>query len=154
MPMMRRHKQRGATLIEVMVSVLITVIGVLGAASLQMNSVKFNHLANTRSYATMLAYDVIDRMRANRDPALLGNYDLALSASAPSASTQSGSSIAALDLQDWLSELSASLPGGDGSIVRNGSTFTITVQWDESRVSQTREPGSGTTESFSFVTEL
>ncbi|MFT5575637.1 MAG: type IV pilus assembly protein PilV [Bermanella sp.] len=149
MPMIRRHKQRGATLIEVMVSVLVTVIGVLGAASLQMNSVKFSHLANTRSYATMLAYDVIDRMRANRDPALLGNYDLALSASAPS-----GSSIAALDLQDWLSELSASLPGGDGSIVRNGSTFTITVQWDESRVSQTRETGSGTTESFSFVTEL
>lgn len=149
MPLMKKRRQSGATLIEVMVSVLVTVIGVLGAASLQLNSVKFNHLANTRSYATMLAYDVIDRMRANRSQALVGSYDLTLTASAPA-----GASIAAVDLQDWLNELSTRLPAGDGSITRNGSTFTITVQWDESRLSQTRETGSGATESFSFVTEL
>lgn len=149
MPLIKKDSQKGATLIEVMVSVLVTVIGVLGAASLQMNSVKFNHIANTRSSATMLAYDVMDRMRANRDQALLGSYDIAVTASAPS-----GTSIAAIDLQDWLGALGTRLPAGDGSITRNGSTFTITVQWDESRLSQTREADSGATESFSFVTEL
>lgn len=149
MPLRNKHSQRGVTLIEVMVSVLVTVIGVLGAASLQMNSVKFNHIANTRSYATMLAYDVIDRMRANRDSALGGSYDLAVTASAPT-----GTTIAAVDLQDWLRELGTTLPSGDGAITRNGTTFTITVQWDESRLNQTRVTGSGAMESFSFVTEL
>ena len=83
MPLTANRRQTGATLIEVLVAVLVTVIGVLGAASLQMNSVKFNHIANTRSHATMLAYDVIDRMRANRAAALNGSYDIPLADSAP-----------------------------------------------------------------------
>ena len=145
----RQHTMVGATLIEVVVSVLVTVIGVLGAASLQMNSVKFNHIANTRSHATNLAYDVIDRMRANRNQALSGSYDVAMDADAPK-----GTSVAAQDLQDWLAELRNRLPAGDGSITRNGATFTVTVQWDESRLSKSREADSGATESFSFVTEL
>lgn len=144
-----KRRQAGATLIEVLVAVLVTIIGVLGAASLQMNSVKFNHIANTRSYATMLAYDVIDRMRANRNEALNGRYDLALNDDAPT-----GNTIPQVDLREWLNELSGRLPAGDGSVVRNGSTFTVTVQWDESRLNESREAGSGSVESFSFVTEL
>lgn len=147
MPM--TSKQRGATLIEVMIAVLITVIGVLGAASLQLNSVKFNQLANTRSYATILSYDVIDRMRANRNQAIAGSYDIALADDAPK-----GDSVADIDLQDWLTEVGARLPAGDASITRNGSTFTVVIQWDESRVSETREANAGDTESFTFVTEL
>lgn len=144
-----KQKQAGATIIEVLVAVLVTVIGVLGAASLQMNSVKFNHIANTRSYATMLAYDVIDRMRANRTAALNGSYDIALNDDAPT-----GNSIPETDLREWLNELSGRLPTGDGSVVRNGASITVTVQWDESRLNATREAGSGSLESFSFETEL
>lgn len=145
----RKRSQHGVTLIEVMVSVFVAAIGVLGVAALQMNSIKFNQLANTRSYATMLAYDIIDRMRANRGPALTGSYDIAMSASAPN-----GQTIAATDVSTWLNELAGNLPAGDGSIARNGAVFTVTVQWDESRVSGTRESGSGNTESFVFITEL
>lgn len=146
---MQLNSQRGATLIEVMVSAFVAAVGVLGVASLQMNSIKFNHTANTRAYATLLAYDVIDRMRANRAQALSGSYDLAMNASAPQ-----GTTVSATDLQTWLTELTNNLPAGDGSISRNGTTFTVTVQWDESRLSRTRETGSAATESFAFVTEL
>ncbi|MAY34640.1 MAG: type IV pilus modification protein PilV [Spongiibacteraceae bacterium] len=149
MPLTANRRQTGATLIEVLVAVLVTVIGVLGAASLQMNSVKFNHIANTRSHATMLAYDVIDRMRANRAAALNGSYDIALADNAPN-----GNSIPETDLREWLNELAGRLPAGDGAVVRNGSSITVTVQWDESRLNETREAGSGSLESFSFETEL
>jgi type IV pilus assembly protein PilV len=145
----RRGQVKGATLIEVLVTLLVAGIGVLGAASLQMNAVKFNHLANTRSYASILAYDVSDRMRANRDDALAGRYDLAMTANPPS-----GAAIYAVDIREWLTELSTALPGGDGSIGRTGNVFTIEVNWDESRVSASRESQSDHIGRFVFITEL
>ncbi len=45
------RNQRGATLIEVLVALLITAIGVMGAAAVQLNSVKFNQAAKFRSNA-------------------------------------------------------------------------------------------------------
>ncbi len=143
------HKHRGTSLIEVLVAVLITVVGVLGAATLQMNSVKFNHIANTRSHATMLAYDIIDRMRANRADALNGAYTIALSDDAPG-----GTSFAESDLREWLNEVNSRLPGGDASVEINGATVTVLVQWDESRLNSTREAGSPDLENFQFESEL
>ncbi len=130
-------------------AVLITVIGVLGAATLQLNSVKFNYAANTRSHATMLAYDAIDRMRANRNSALNGNYNIALKDDAPT-----GDTFAEQDLREWLNELSTRLPAGDGSIELVGDTVTVVVQWDESRLTSTREAGSGDLETFQFESKL
>ena len=58
--------QRGATLIEVLVAMLVLSIGLLGLAGMQMTALKSNQSAYYRSQATVLAYDIIDRMRANR----------------------------------------------------------------------------------------
>lgn len=146
---MSLKRQIGMTLIEVLVAVLVTATGVMGAAALQLNAVKFNHTANTRSAAVFLANDIADRLRANRASALLGGYDIALDDDAPT-----GTAINQLDLQEWLSELAARLPAGDGAVVRNGNTFTVTLQWDEGRLNKTRETGAGNTQSFVFVTEL
>ena len=143
-----RH-QLGVTLIEVLIAVLITATGVLGAAALQLNSVKFNQSANTRSAAVFLANDMADRLRSNRALALIGSYDLAIDADKPT-----GAAINLVDQREWLTELALRLPGGDGSIERAGTTFTITVQWNESRLSETREAGANDNESFVFVTEL
>ena len=145
-----RHGQmKGATLIEVLVTLLVAGIGILGAASLQMNSVKYNYVANTRSYASILAYNVSDRMRANRDDALAGRYDIEMDANAPT-----GTSINAVDLREWLTELSTSLPSGDGAISRNGNVFTIEVNWDEGRVSGSSESQGDDVGRFVFKTEL
>ncbi|MCS6948044.1 MAG: type IV pilus modification protein PilV, partial [Steroidobacteraceae bacterium] len=68
-------KARGFTLIEALIAVLVLSIGLLGIAGLQLASLQTNSVAYQRSQATMLAYDLLDRMRANRTAALNGAYD-------------------------------------------------------------------------------
>lgn len=127
-PMNFKH-QRGVSLLEVLLTVVILSVGLLGSAMLQFNSVRLNNDAFLRSQATNLAYDMSDRIRANSAAAVSGSYDLAIDDDAPS----SPSSIAANDIADWLNLLAADLPAGDGSIARNGNEFTVQVCWDESR---------------------
>ncbi|MAY38378.1 MULTISPECIES: type IV pilus modification protein PilV [Spongiibacter] len=141
--------QRGTTLIEVLVAILVTAIGVMGAAAVQLNAVKFNQTAKFRSTAVFLANDIADRLRANRAAALNGDYDIAMDDDAPS-----GTSIDVVDLSEWLGELALRMPSGDGEVARDDRRFTITIQWDESRLSDTREAGSGNLQSFQFITEL
>ena len=137
--------QRGFTLIEVMVAVIVLSIGLLGLAALQTTGLRNNHSAYYRSQATFLAYDIIDRMRANRDAATAGNYDLAISAT-PSG----GSSIAAADQVEWINSLGNLLPSGDGSIAVTPATgaATVVVQWDDQRA------GGSTTQQFTVQTQL
>lgn len=146
------QKSAGFSLIEVLVALVITALGIVGLVAAQLNALKFNQTADVRTHATLLAYDIADRLRANREAALAGHYDIALSDAAPAAS----STVHLIDLRDWLTMLATQLTSGDGSIVRNGSRFTITVQWDESRVATTRVADANGThqQTFVFVTEL
>src|SRR5699024_7298926 len=70
----------GLTLIEVLVTMLVLSIGLLGLAGLQALMLYQHHSAYQRSQATILTYDIIDRMRTNRNAALNGDYDLNLTA--------------------------------------------------------------------------
>ena len=58
---------------EVLVAMLILAIGLLGLASLQTQSLKFNHDAYVRSQATILAAEIMDKMRV--DPPNPGTND-------------------------------------------------------------------------------
>jgi type IV pilus assembly protein PilV len=58
---------RGFTLVEVMVTLFIIAIGLLGVAGLQLASIRSNQSALLRSQATLAAYALADRMRV--DPA-------------------------------------------------------------------------------------
>src|SRR3982750_3403585 len=58
-------RQTGMTLIEVLVSVLILAIGLLGAAAFQLNALKYTDSARMTSQASFIAYDMMDRIRAN-----------------------------------------------------------------------------------------
>ncbi|MEX0899455.1 MAG: type IV pilus modification protein PilV [Gammaproteobacteria bacterium] len=62
---MRRMTSRGFTLIEVLVTLLIFSIGLLAVAGLQTISKKANYDALQRTTASLLASDIIERMRAN-----------------------------------------------------------------------------------------
>lgn len=57
--------QRGTTLIEIMVAIVVMAIGLLGLASLQVNALKYQKTASQRSEAVQAAYDLGERMRAN-----------------------------------------------------------------------------------------
>lgn len=58
---------KGVTLIEVLVAIVITSIGILGFASLQFLGINSNQSAYYRSQATFIASDLSERMRANID---------------------------------------------------------------------------------------
>lgn len=60
-----RRSQSGFTLIEILVTVFVFSIGLLGVASLQAVSKKANFDATQRTIANTLAADIITRMRAN-----------------------------------------------------------------------------------------
>jgi len=120
-------KQKGMTLVETLVALVVLSIGLLGVAGLQMASLRSNHSAHLRSQGTALAYDIIDRMRANRNAALGGAYDVALGANV------AGATMAAIDVTAWKAAVAAALTNGDGSIARNGNIFTVTIQWDDTR---------------------
>ncbi len=68
----RSRSQRGFSLIEVMVSVLITSVSVLGMAGMQVTSKRAGYEAIQRTTATAMAMDVLERIRSN--PAALANY--------------------------------------------------------------------------------
>ncbi|MGH8452929.1 MAG: type IV pilus modification protein PilV, partial [Nevskiales bacterium] len=69
---------------------------------------------------------ILDRMRANRTPAIQGNYNISLTDA-----VTAGSDIASQDLAVWKNALAGSLPAGNGSIAVNGHQATVTVQWSE-----------------------
>src|SRR5690606_668255 len=61
-----RSSNRGFTPVGVMVAVVVLAIGLLGMATLMMQSLQSSESAYSRSQASLLAYDIIDRMRANK----------------------------------------------------------------------------------------
>lgn len=133
------RNQRGFTLIEVLVTVIILAIGLLGLAGLQLGGLRYSYSAYQRSQATIMANDIVDRMRANRTVAESGSYDIDLGDN-PGAQDCTGagancsaSTMADADLFEWKQSLADILPAGDGSIARNGDVFTITIQWDDTR---------------------
>lgn len=136
-------RQRGFSLLEVLIAVLVLSIGLLGLAALQLTGLKQNQSALFRSHATFQAYQITDRMRANRENAENGDYNRDIGDAAPT-----GSTVADLDVSDWLSNLNSVLPAGDGAISINGDVVTVTVQWNDSRA------GGGDTQQFSMNTVL
>lgn len=128
MKLSHAQQMRGSSLLEVLIALVVLGLGVLGMVAMQATSLKSNQTALVRTQATELANEISDLMRANRNAALAGSYDSALAAAAPT-----GTAIHAIDLQNWKTRL-AQLPAGKGGIAHTNTTFTITIQWDESRL--------------------
>ncbi len=138
--MMSRQNQRGVSLIEILVSIVIVCFGLLGVAGLLTTGLKSTQSSQIRTQASFLAYDMADRMRTNRQVALNGEYVTATSAS---------NATAVADKADWNTAV-GTLPGGVGTVTMNNTTFfTITIQWDDSKVT-----GGSATQQFVFVGEL
>ena len=115
--------QRGTTLVETLVALLVLSIGLLGVAALQVNALQTNLSSHVRSQASVLAYDIADRMRANRAIALSGGYNIAYGA------TVTGTNINQIDLQSWKAALTNTLPTGDGAVSLVGNIALIRVRW-------------------------
>jgi len=143
----RRKGQHGFTLIEILVTLVILAIGLLGMASLQLNGLRSNQSAYLKSQASLLAYDMADRMRLNSDRAIAGDYNSfdtsdVVAANPNCISTATGcteTQQVATDKAEWAEAINGSgsaiafLPKAKGEITRavGGNVFTITVSWTE-----------------------
>jgi len=140
--------QHGMTLIEVLVTLVLISVGLLGVAALQLTSLKNNQESYVRSQAAMLAADVLDRMRSNQTGFNAGNYDMTNDATGFDQAGTSGTA-AATDIAAWQASINRLLPGSDadaaGRIVRNGRIVTITIRWrerEEQSTARTYDPAN------------
>ena len=132
----KRKQQSGYTLLEILVASILLTGGLIGLASLQASGTRLNNSAYLRSQANVLAYDIIDRMRANIVDARAGAYDIGLGDAAPPMSAQ----VEDIDLAQWRTNITYFLPQGTGAIERvpgpsplDPSRITGTVQWQDGR---------------------
>lgn len=135
--------QRGVSLIEVLIAVLIMGVGLLGIAAMQATALRNSQSALERSQAVIMSYAILDAMRANRDAAIGGAYNIGMTCAAPAAGT-----LAQTDLNQWITSLKESVRGtalaaadttACGSVAcTTGNLCTVTVQWDDSRATNAR----------------
>jgi type IV pilus assembly protein PilV len=131
-PHSSKARARGMTIVEILVTLLVISIGLLGVAGLHAFSLRNNYDALVTSHASALASEILDRMRANRAEALeegsLYNIDID-----EDRVPGENSTLADQDVADWLDLLAQQLPEGDGSIEIDEETgvVTITIQWGE-----------------------
>lgn len=146
-------KTEGLTLLEVLLTLVIVAIGLLGMAKLQLIGLQNAHETLMRSQAINLAYDIMDRMRANEGgitngyynniPTIVPGYPLpgACTAVAPNCSTGSCSSqqMATYDAFSWYCNVATLLPGGSATVTGTGSgnPFRVVINWVEPGVSLT-----------------
>ncbi len=91
--------ERGSTLIEVLVTVLIVAVGLLGMSNLQLKSTMLSHDSSIRADAANLAHDISDRLYVNALAASAGFYTFALTDS--KIANSDVDSVAEEDLNRW-----------------------------------------------------
>lgn len=149
-------RQRGVSLIEVMMSVLIFSIGLIGLAGLMVMATRSNHTAYLRTQVTFLANSMADRMSGNPTGVWNGaynetNYPVASgSVGCASGSSCSPANLAIHDQRLWSDQLRTFLPNpsasiscaGAGSMAYDptpqlnlrppyGGNCTMSVKWSE-----------------------
>ena len=130
-------------MIEVLITVVVMAIGLLGVASLQIGSVKHAQDAHTRSQAAFLAYSISDSMRVNLLSTRAGLYDLNATDSSPvvavtcmgESATCSPAELATFDVARWRASIAAQLIDGNSEVIsvydaaRDVSHVTVRILW-------------------------
>ena len=140
-------RQRGFSLIEVMVTLAIVSVAALGMAGLQTVTLRANNNALLESQAATLAQDMIERIRANPEGAYTTTFNAAMTNSNVVCEGRYAScdadTMAQYDLVHWKCSLGAvvisgacamrgisgQLPNGEGSLTDDGNIYTITIRW-------------------------
>lgn len=143
-----RRDIQGISLLEVMVSVVVLSIGLLGVAAMQSVALRGGQSSLESSQATIQTTAVIEAMRANRERAT--DYNVGMTCAVPGGGTQAQN-----DLRDWISSLKSTIGNGPvqdtttcGAIAGCPANCTITVRWDDNRA------GGGTQRTMTTVTRI
>ncbi|NYZ66150.1 type IV pilus modification protein PilV [Endozoicomonas sp. SM1973] len=165
-------KQQGVGIMEILISILVLSIGLLGLAGMQAVGLKNNNQSFDRSYAVFLANNILDRIRANPNADYTTNLNTAPSVAANSCETGAcnASQLRDYDLAQWKcllgrfnsngncatltiggdgqeAQVEGLLSDGTGSIARTvaGGTvrYTITIEWaDPTNVTDPNDPAN------------
>lgn len=119
--------QRGFTLIEALVALVVLSVGMLGIAALYLDSLRASRSALWRTQAVESVADIADRIRANPLPLSATNleggaaYEIAFGATPsvacnPTATFTDPKAAARNDVACWVARIAAALPGGEVAI--------------------------------------
>ena len=144
-----QKNQSGFTLVEIMVSIVILGIGLLGLTGLQMSGLKNTQTATQTRISSLLAYDMVERMQSNPYSVEQGSYNNVTGASHSCSRDApcSADDQAELDMYQWSAELASKLPLGIGVVCidstptrddtpstpacdGSGDVYTIKLWWD------------------------
>lgn len=126
------RRMAGVSLIEVLVSVVVLGIGLLGIAAMQSVAMRSGQSSLESSQAVMQTTSITEAMRSNWANA--AQYNLgAMTCAAPA-----GGTLAQNDVASWIDALKTTIgtPGDAttcGQITNCPDACVITVQWDDSR---------------------
>ena len=81
--MKRRQSQRGFTLLELMLTLTVTTIGLIGLLSLHLSIARGNDAANRSAEASQIANGTIEQLRAARIPDMIAELGLPLGSVPP-----------------------------------------------------------------------
>lgn len=127
----RDARVHGSTLVEVLVSVLILSIGLLGMARLQTAALVYTHDAWLQGEAVRLSAQLLDRMRANRAAALAGCYVHPGGGCHPGSLPAGSASRARRELAGWLDAVDQRLPSASARVRLAHDEVTVELRWQE-----------------------
>ena len=150
---------RGFTLIEVLISLVILSVGLLGLGLLQAQSLKTSYSANHRTQATNLAYQLLDEIRSNRRLAFRYSYIATGDFSSINPLTcdpqpTNGTDVVDNDIKGWECQVARTLPGATAQVTMpylgvNGNV-QIQLTWNDTRFQNTADQGN----TFALSTQL
>jgi type IV pilus assembly protein PilV len=133
------HAQRGASMIEVLVTMVIIAFGLLGMAGLQMRMQVSEMESYQRSQALLLLNDMANRIAANRNNA--ASYVTGALGTGTVCSSLANTTMVQQDLRQWCealqgaAEMSSSdsavgaMVGGRGCVQSASGDYLVTVVW-------------------------
>lgn len=149
-------RNTGFSMIEVLITMFVIAVAMLGTAALQAYSMKVNQGSQFRAQAVMLGTDLLERIEANNQAAIAGSYAATLpqkgAASKCAGTLCSPQEMALYDLSQVQEAMARQLPDSSGEITFAGAgpyTYTVQITWRE-RASRP-STSSGKTETFSYT---
>lgn len=129
------NRQRGVSLLEVLIAVLVLSVGLLGIAGLQTANLRNSQSAQQRTIAVVLATSMAERIRSNVAIARNGGFALEKQCDDE---LEAGDSIQSVELKNWMDDLRLNLGASTsscGEVVYTAATqqYVVNVYWDDSR---------------------
>jgi type IV pilus assembly protein PilV len=136
-----RRNEHGLTLIEILVTMVLLGVGLLGLAGLQLRGMQVNQGSSLRSQAAILAEDLADRLRADSLTAAAHGYD----GNWTPGGTAPQAAVAPL-LADWRYRMQT-LPNGCAVIdtKNQAPAMVITVTWNDTRATRAADATASAT---------